>query len=128
MAAHLLHVPARDHAAERVTDDGDSRSRGDAIDQRAELLRDAPDADAGRMGERGDARAGLAFQPGAERTEDAGACEKTVDEDHDVVAMAGVRKHRRQIAGDEHGVAQKREPLGSDQRLDGRREHHGFKA
>src|SRR5260370_38453953 len=104
--------------------DRDARVLRDALDHLLQLARDAPNAHAGGVGKRGDARAGFAFEPRAQWAKYARAGEEAVDEHDYVVSGANVGYDRREIAGHERHLAEQGNHLGPDELLEGDRQTH----
>src|SRR5262245_1711102 len=95
VAAELLHVPARDDAAETVPDEVNAATDRDPLDERGQAPRDPIDADAGRVGEARHLRAGGCGEGALHRSPNACAREEAVDEHDDVVLVAGLVGYER---------------------------------
>lgn len=110
VTAELLHVVARDDAAEAVPDDVHARLLRKLRDEVAEIERDVRHGRAGQVGEARDARSLIALELLSQRTEHARAREETMDENDDVAHVVRLlRNALPDVARHEHHFAKGRE-------------------
>lgn len=111
VSAFLLHVPARDDAAQAMTDDMHACTHVDAIDEARELLCDHSHRGSGRVRERRHLAA-LVFEARLQGPPHAGAREEAVHQHDDVVARAVRRHDEPEIVSHQHYFAKRRPRLG----------------
>lgn len=110
----FLHVPARDDAAQAVTDDVHASADVDAIDHPRELLGDEAHGGSRRVRERRHA-CSLGFEARLQRAPHSRAREEAVHQHDDVIANAMLRHDEPEIVSHQHYLAERRARLGARQ-------------